>query len=80
MLSAMALRAENRAVSEIIWPDTCLIVSLTRDGQEFVPKGDTVFHAGDRIVLLCDESAAPEAHKTLEHQCQQVQARKEKET
>lgn len=72
--------AENHAVSEIIWPDTCLIVSLTRDGQEFVPKGDTVFHAGDRIVLLCDESAAPEAHKTLEHQCQQVQARKEKET
>ena len=72
--------AENHKVSEISWPDTCLVVSLERDGAEFVPKGDTAFRAGDRIVLLCDGGAAPEAHKTLEYQCRRMQphARKNK--
>lgn len=64
--------AENHSVSEITWPDTCLVVSLMREEQEFVPKGDTVFRAGDKIVLLCDQSAAAAAHKTLERQCESV--------
>lgn len=64
--------AENHKVCEITWPNTCLVVSLMREEQEFVPKGDTVFHAGDKIVLLCDENAAAAAHKILERQCESV--------
>lgn len=68
--------AENHRVCEITWPDTCLVVSLMREEQEFVPNGDTLFRAGDKIVLLCDESAAAAAHKTLEHQCERVRIAK----
>lgn len=64
--------AENRKVSEITWPAACLLVSLMRGESEFVPRGDTVLRAGDRIVLLCDENAAPSVHQTLERQCERV--------
>lgn len=64
--------AENHSVSEITWPATCLVVSLRREDEEFVPNGDTVFRAGDRIVLLCDEAAAAAVHRTLERQCERM--------
>ncbi len=64
--------AENRTVSDIVWPEHCLVVSVMRGEEELVPKGNTVFRAGDRIILLCDENYASDAHRTLEHQCQRV--------
>lgn len=64
--------AEGKRVADIAWPETCLLVSLARGEEEFVPKGDTVFRAGDRLVLLCDEGAAPDAHRTLEQQFGQI--------
>lgn len=67
--------AENKKVSEITWPDTCLLVSLMRGETEFVPKGETVLQAGDRIVLLCDENAASAVRQTLERQCERVRLR-----
>ena len=69
--------AQNKRVAEISWPAAGLLVSLVRDGDEFVPKGDTVLHAGDRIVLLCDEEAAPAAHQILENQCEKVRVKRE---
>ena len=33
--------------------------------------------AGDRIILLCDENFASEAHLTLEHQCRMVRLEQE---
>lgn len=36
-----------------------------RGEEELVPKGNTVFRAGDRIILLCDENYASDAHRTL---------------
>lgn len=64
--------AENQTVADIVWPEHCLVVSIMRGEQELVPKGNTVFRAGDRIILLCDENYASDAHRTLEHQCHMV--------
>lgn len=64
--------AAGKKVSEIVWPDTSLLVSIMRDNEEHVPNGDTVLKAGDRIVLLCDESTAPRAHRTLKSQCENI--------
>lgn len=64
--------AENRTVADVSWPERCLVVSVMRGEEELVPKGDTVFQAGDRIVLLCDENDAPAVHRTLEQQCQKI--------
>lgn len=69
--------AQDRRVSEIAWPDSSLLVSLVRDGDEFVPKGGTVLRAGDRIVLLCGEESAPAAQKILENQCEKVRVKRE---
>lgn len=61
--------AAGKVVSEILWPEGCLVVSLVRGEAEFVPNGDTRLQAGDHIVLLCDVFAAPEVHETLERYC-----------
>ena len=64
--------AEGQKVSAIAWPRTCLVVSLMRGEAEFVPRGDTVLMAGDRIVVLCDETAEGELHRTLQEYCETV--------
>lgn len=65
--------AEGLKVSEISWPKTCLLVSLTRGEAEFVPRGDARLLAGDKIVILCDETAEGQLHRTLQEFCETVQ-------
>lgn len=64
--------AEGQKIAAIAWPPTCLVVSLMRGEAEFVPRGDTVLMAGDRIVTLCDETAEGELHRTLQEYCETV--------
>jgi len=64
--------AEGQKVSEINWPQTCLLVSLMRGEKEFVPRGDTTLSAGDKIVILCDESAQGKLHRVLQEMCETV--------
>lgn len=67
--------AEGRNVSEIQWPVTCLLVSLMRGDAEFVPRGDTKLAAGDRIVVLCDETVQGKLHGVLQEVCETVKMR-----
>ena len=64
--------AEGKTVSSIAWPRTCLVVSLMRGDAEFVPRGDTVLRAGDKIVILCDETSQGHLHSTLLKYCETV--------
>lgn len=64
--------AEGKKVSDIVWPQRCLVVSLMRGETEFIPKGDSRFRAGDRILLLCDEEDAPGVHEIIEEKCQNM--------
>lgn len=64
--------AEGRRVSEICWPETCLLVSLLRGDAECVPRGDTTLAAGDKIVILCDETAQKKLHDVLQDVCETV--------
>lgn len=66
--------AAGRKVADIVWPESCLLVSIKRGDEEFIPKGSTHIRAGDRITLLCDENAARLAHETLEEKCETVQS------
>lgn len=47
---------DQHSVKEIQWPKHCLIVSLRRDGQEFIPRGDTYLKASDSIIVMCDKT------------------------
>lgn len=67
--------AAGKTVAQVQWPEGCLMVSLVRGEEEFVPNGDTVLSAGDRIVLLCDDWIAPEVYSHMEQQCMRLQKR-----
>lgn len=68
--------AEGKMVSAIAWPRTSLVVSLMRGDAEFVPRGDTMLLAGDKIVVLCDETSQSQLHRTLQEYCQTIEPRR----
>lgn len=41
-------------VSQVVLPEGVLIISVLRDGAGFVPKADTMIHAGDEVLLVLD--------------------------
>ena len=42
----------NRAVSTLSLPRGCVIISIQRDGQTIIPRGDTVLAAGDQVTAF----------------------------
>lgn len=49
--------ADGRMVSEIPWPEGCLIVSIYRGSSLMVPTGETMIHAADAITAFGSEDA-----------------------
>lgn len=66
-------KAEKKQIRELEWPRSCLVVSLVRKGMEIVPRGDTMLMAGDRIVVLCDETMEGILRQMLKEHCETVQ-------
>lgn len=64
--------AEGKTVSEIAWPQSCLLVALTRGEEEFVPRGDTQLRAGDKIIVLCDSRSEGRLHQSILKYCETV--------
>jgi trk system potassium uptake protein TrkA len=46
--------AADSMVRDVTLPDGSLIISVLREGSGFVPKGDSVIHAGDQVLLILD--------------------------
>ncbi|UGS37396.1 potassium channel family protein [Capillimicrobium parvum] len=46
--------AAGRQVQNVELPDGCLIISVLRGGDGFVPKADTVIEGGDEVLLVLD--------------------------
>jgi trk system potassium uptake protein TrkA len=42
-----------------------LIGALVRNGQAIFPHGDTVLHAGDRVIIFTESSRVPTVEKAL---------------
>ena len=40
-------------LKDIALPPSSLIISVLREEQLYIPRGDTVVHAGDEIVAVC---------------------------
>lgn len=45
-------RTVGRTIEEVHLPEECVVVTVIRDGTITLPRGDTVFAAGDRIIAL----------------------------
>ncbi len=61
--------AEHRKVSELAWPQQCLLVSIKRGENEIIPNGDTVLYSGDFITMLTSEAGAAKAKRKLQKIC-----------
>lgn len=48
-------RLDDALVSEVEWPNNCLLVAIQRGSEEIIPKGKTRLQVGDVIVTLTDE-------------------------
>ena len=46
---------EEQRISEIEWPDNCLLVVIQRGSEELIPRGRTNFRPGDVIVTMTDD-------------------------
>lgn len=47
-------------------PATCVVVSVTRDGQLYIPRGTTTLFAGDELIILTTGNAQRELKKIFE--------------
>ena len=66
---SVSSKVENSMISELKWPQQCLIVSIKRGDTEIIPKGDTKLFAGDYITVLTNEALAPKVKKKLQKLC-----------
>lgn len=62
--------AAGLRIAEVKWPPTCLVIGIARGSEEFVPRGDTLLAAGDKLIILCDEAAQGNIHRVLQEHCQ----------
>ncbi|MDH3517915.1 MAG: chloride channel protein, partial [Acidimicrobiia bacterium] len=65
--------ADGRPVSEVPWPEGCLLVSVYRGTRQLVPTGATALHSGDAITVF----GGSEARERL---IERLAARTEQET
>lgn len=57
------------SISEIKWPDNCLVVSVQRGVKEIIPRGTTKLQVGDVIMILTDERNMAFVHDRMEKLC-----------
>lgn len=56
---------DGKEVKAIKWPSHCLLVAVRRGAQEIIPKGDTVIHSGDYLVVLTNEDRVSKINDAL---------------
>lgn len=64
--------AAEKTLSQADLPRGCLVVSIMRDRHEIVPSGETVLHAGDKLIILCNEGLVMEAQEALDKKCKTI--------
>lgn len=63
---------EGMTLAQLHLPAGCLVVSVIRDEKEIVPGGSTSLQASDKLIILCNESFAPELEDILDSMCKTV--------
>ncbi|GAB4475698.1 MAG: chloride channel protein [Anaerolineales bacterium] len=49
--------ADGKRLSEIPFPEGCMVASVRRGDKVFVPRGSTLLSAGDRLVIVNDKQS-----------------------
>ncbi len=58
-----ASRAAGRRLGELMLSEGSLVMLVTRDGDAFIPTGDCVFSAGDRVALIVRKGGEAEVER-----------------
>jgi trk system potassium uptake protein TrkA len=57
--------AIGKQLRNLTFPSECNIVTIFRQGEAIVPRGDTIFHSGDVVLILVKLPSEPEIRKLL---------------
>ena len=58
-----ASRAAGRRLGELMLSEGSLVMLVTRGGDAFIPTGDCVFSAGDRVALIMRKGGEAEVER-----------------
>jgi trk system potassium uptake protein TrkA len=50
--------AIGQAIKNMALPDDCVIAAIIRKGEVVVPRGESVFEAGDEVLAITDSEGA----------------------
>lgn len=60
---------QDKQISDIHFPQGCLVISVKRGNEDIMPSGDTMLEAGDMISLLCNEDKIAEITSFMDEKC-----------
>ena len=63
---------EEQRISEIEWPDNCLLVVIQRGSEELIPRGRTKLQTGDVIVTMTDDRDGVMVQEQMEKLCREM--------
>ena len=63
---------DGKPLSKIGLPYGCLVVSISRDGEEIIPGGMTVIRAGDALEILCKNADIAETDRRMLVRCRTI--------
>ncbi|MDB8459224.1 ClC family H(+)/Cl(-) exchange transporter [Turicibacter sanguinis] len=49
---------DGKCVKDLALPENCLLVSVKRGNEEIIPRGNTLLHSGDILIVLVNEAVA----------------------
>lgn len=65
-------RMSDAPISEIHLPEGALVVSVARNGREFVPNGDSILRRGDHLTVLCSQNILLDVNRSLRKSCGRI--------
>lgn len=58
-------KLHGKSLSEMSMPDELMIVSIIRDGEMIIPRGNSQIFSGDKILIICQNSVLHDINKIL---------------
>ena len=61
--------AAGKRISEVEWPEHCLLIAVKRGEEEIIPRGRTLLLPSDTIIAVVDERDNAVVHDAMEELC-----------
>ena len=58
-------QVEGKLISQVTWPDKCLVVAIYRGAEEIIPRGNTLILGGDMLLVMVNKVESKEMLESL---------------